>query len=189
MIARQVLGHHGAMARWETGLVMGRFCPPHLGHSFLIEQARVQVDALVVFVNTRAGEVVPGSLRAGWLAELHPLVHVVEVAHDLDTNFADPDLWNRWMELLRSRWPLSAGPHAVFTSEPYGGELARRFGAQEVLVDPDRSHVPVSATMIRTDPLAHLDRLAPQVREWVDHWGRTRQPSADPSAARIAPST
>lgn len=168
---------------------MGRFCPPHLGHGFLIERAAAQVDRLVVFVNTRADEVVPGSLRAGWLAELHPGVTVVEVAHNLETDFADPDLWNRWMDLLRSCWPFADGPHAVFTSEPYGSELARRFGADEVLVDPDRAAVPVSATMIRTDPLAHLDHLAPPVRAWVEHWGRTRQPSRDPSAARIAPSS
>ena len=36
--------------------------------------------SLVVMVNTRDGEPVPGELRAQWLAELHPDVTVVEVA-------------------------------------------------------------------------------------------------------------
>ena len=36
-----------------TGLIVGRFCPPHLGHSHLIESAAAQVDQLVVFVNTQ----------------------------------------------------------------------------------------------------------------------------------------
>jgi HTH-type transcriptional regulator, transcriptional repressor of NAD biosynthesis genes len=178
-----------SMARWPTGLVMGRFCPPHLGHGYLIEQSAARVDRLVVYVNTRLGEVVPGALRAGWLRDLHPVARVVEVAHDLDTDFGDPELWARWMALLRSHWPYDDGPHAVFTSEAYGSELARRWGATEVLVDPDRVHIPVSATMIRTDPLAHLDRLAPPVREWVERWGQSRQPTDDPSAARIAESS
>ena len=76
-----------------TALIVGRFNPPHLGHSFMIDWAAERVERLVVFVNTRDGELVPGELRAGWLAELHPHVSVVEVRHDLDTNFDDEDLW------------------------------------------------------------------------------------------------
>ena len=74
-----------------TGLIIGRFCPPHLGHSHLIDRAASQVDQLVVFVNTRDDEPIPGELRAGWLADLHPDVTVVEVRHDLPTDFGDAD--------------------------------------------------------------------------------------------------
>jgi HTH-type transcriptional regulator, transcriptional repressor of NAD biosynthesis genes len=151
-----------------TGLIIGRFCPPHLGHSHLIDHAAAQVDALVVFVNTRAGEPVPGELRAAWLAELHPDVAVVEVRHDLPTDFSDEGLWARWMHLLRAHWPLARGPDVVFSSERYGGELARRFGAESVVVDAGRDAVPVSATMIRDRPADHLHFLAPVVREWVE---------------------
>ena len=43
--------------------------------------------------------------------------------------------------------------------------------AESVVVDAERATVPVSATMIRADPAAHLDRLAPPVRRWVEeHW-------------------
>jgi len=156
-----------------TGLIIGRFCPPHLGHSHLIDSATPQVDRLVVFVNARTSEPIPGALRAGWLAELHPQVHVVLVEHDLPTDFNDPELWNRWMAMFRNAWPEPVGPHVVFSSEPYGSELARRFGAAEVCVDPGRATVPISATMIREEPLAHLDMLAPVVREWVRQWGGT----------------
>jgi hypothetical protein len=121
-----------------------------------------------VFVNTRAGEVVPGAMRAAWLAELHPDVTVVEVDHDLPTDFGDEALWQRWMALFRSRWPLDSGPHAVFSSDPYVSELASRFGAAGVVVDPERDVVPISATMIREHPRDHLSFLAPPVREWVE---------------------
>ena len=157
-----------------TGLIIGRFCPPHLGHSHLIRTAAGQVDQLVVFVNTRATEPIPGELRAGWLADLHPDVVVVEVRHDLDTDFSDPELWDRWMELLHGHWPLPGRPDLVFSSEGYGSELARRFGAEGVAVDPDRDAVPISATQIREAPLDHLDFLAPDVRTWVEAWARER---------------
>ena len=151
-----------------TGLIVGRFNPPHLGHSHMIEWAAARCDRLVVFVNTRDGELVPGSLRAQWLAELHPDVRVVEVAHDLETNFADESLWAKWMELFRSHWPHSTGPDVIFSSDPYVDELARRFGAEAVVVDADRTTVPISATMIRESPGDHLEMVAPQVRAWIE---------------------
>jgi NadR type nicotinamide-nucleotide adenylyltransferase len=152
-----------------TGLIVGRFDPPHLGHSFMIERAAARCDELVVFVNSsRERDVIPGDLRAGWLAELHPGVRVEEVRHRLATDFTDEDLWKRWMELFRTHWPHDEGPHAVFSSDPYVDELARRFGAASVVVDADRSTVPVSATMIRDDPAAHLDFVAPPVRDWIE---------------------
>ena len=153
---------------FATGLIIGRFNPPHLGHSFMIDWAAERCDHLVVFVNTRDGELVPGELRAGWLAELHPNATVVEVRHDLDNDFADQELWARWMTLLRSRWPHEVGPHAVFSSDPYVSELAQRFGAEPVVVDAERATVPISATQVREAPADHLDRLAPPVRTWVE---------------------
>ena len=151
-----------------SGLIVGRFCPPHLGHSFMIDAAASKVDQLVVMVNTRDGETVPGELRAQWLADLHPDVAVVEVRHDLPTDFGNEELWARWMDLFRSRWPHEAGPDIVFSSDPYVDGIAARFGAQPVVVDADRETVPISATMIRDDPAAHLDFLAPNVRDWVE---------------------
>jgi HTH-type transcriptional repressor of NAD biosynthesis genes len=151
-----------------TGLIVGRFNPPHLGHSFMIDWASQRCEQLVVFVNTRAGELVPGNLRAQWLADLHPDVRVVEVAHELDTDFDDEVLWAKWMTLFHARWPLEDGPHVVFSSDPYVGGIAARFGAEPVVVDADRAAVPISATQIRQAPADHLDRLAPAVRAWVE---------------------
>jgi HTH-type transcriptional repressor of NAD biosynthesis genes len=154
--------------RAATGLIIGRFNPPHLGHSFMIDWAAERCEQLVVFVNTRTGEMVPGHLRAQWLADLHPSVRVIEVAHELDTDFADETLWDQWMAMFRARWPLPQGPDVVFSSDPYVSELALRFGARAVIVDADRTTVPISATQIREAPADHVDRLAPAVRTWVE---------------------
>jgi HTH-type transcriptional repressor of NAD biosynthesis genes len=154
---------------YPTGLIVGRFDPPHLGHSFMIEQVASRCDHLVVFVNSsRERDVVAGDLRAGWLAELHPDVAVREVRHALATDFDDEELWARWIELFRSHWPEPTGPHAVFSSDIYVDELARRLGAEPVVVDAERANVSVSATMIRESPADHLDHLAPPVRTWVE---------------------
>lgn len=152
----------------RTGLIVGRFDPPHLGHSFLIDSAADQCDRLVVYVNSRHTDAAPGRLRAAWLADLHRDVSVVEVVHDLDTDWNDESLWARWIALFRSHWPQEAGPDVVFSSEGYSAELARRLGAEPIVVDQDRVNVPISATMIRTDPAAHLDHLAAPVRAWVE---------------------
>jgi HTH-type transcriptional regulator, transcriptional repressor of NAD biosynthesis genes len=160
------------MPRFATGLVVGRFDPPHLGHSYLVESALADCERLVVYVNSRiTTDAVPGDVRAGWLAELHPAAEVRLVRHDLDTDFADEALWAMWMAMFREHWPHEAGPHAVFSSDPYIDELARRFDARPVVVDAARATVPVSATLVRTAPSEHLHRLAPPVRRWVEeHW-------------------
>ncbi|MEX2626987.1 MAG: adenylyltransferase/cytidyltransferase family protein, partial [Ilumatobacteraceae bacterium] len=113
-------------ARFLTGLIVGRFDPPHRGHSYMIEWAAERVGDLVVYVNSGAGDAAPGRLRAAWLNELHPAVGVIEVRHDLPTDFGDDGLWERWMALFRRHWPHDAGPHAVFSSEPYVDGIARR---------------------------------------------------------------
>jgi cytidyltransferase-like protein len=153
----------------STGLIVGRFDPPHLGHSHMIEWAARRCELLVVFVNTSPDrDTAPGHLRAGWLAELHPQVTVIELRHRLGTDFDDDELWAKWMALFTDAWPHEDGPHAVFSSDAYVVELASRFGAEHVVVDADRVAVPISATQIRDDPGAHLHHLAPAVRAWVE---------------------
>ncbi len=155
--------------RHLTGLIVGRFDPPHLGHSFMIQWAKQRCDRLVVFVNTSPDrDTAPGHMRSRWLADLHPDATVIEVRHTLATDFDDEELWAKWMRLFSDHWPHDEGPHAVFSSDPYVVELAARFGAEHVFVDADRSTVPISATEIRLSPAAHLDRLAPPVRAWVE---------------------
>jgi cytidyltransferase-like protein len=151
-----------------SGLIIGRFDPPHLGHSYMIEWARERCEQLVVFVNTKQGEAAPGHLRAQWLQDLHPEVKVVQVEHDLHNDWDDQELWAKWINLLRSKWPLANGPEVVVSSDFYISELAQRLGAEAVVCDPERMNVPISATLIRNDPTTHLERLAPSVRDWVE---------------------
>jgi cytidyltransferase-like protein len=155
--------------RFSTGLIVGRFDPPHLGHSHMIDWAAERTDQLVVYVNSSfARDTVPGELRATWLAEAHPTVEVRVVRHSLATDWNDEDLWARWIALFRDHWPYDVGPHAVFSSDDYVSGIAARLDAEAVAVDPDRAAVPISATQIRDEPAAHLDKVTPSVRQWIE---------------------
>ncbi len=156
-------------SRYPTGLIVGRFDPPHLGHSHMIEWAAQRTDQLVVYVNSSfSRDTVPGELRAAWLAEAHPTVEVRVVRHSLGTDWSDEDLWARWIALFRDHWPHEGGPHAVFSSDAYVSGIADRLDAEAVTVDPDRTTVPISATQIRDEPAAHLDKVTPPVRQWIE---------------------
>jgi len=149
-----------ALRRWPTGAIVGKFRPPHKGHSHLIEAALARVDRLTVFVCADASDTVPADLRAAWLRELHPEadVWVVETT-EYDAN--DSALW----AALTARW-LGYTPGAVFTSEPYGEHWARALGCDHVLVDPERRAFPVSGSAVLRAPAQHLDFLAPPVRAY-----------------------
>ncbi|GAA2495702.1 AAA family ATPase [Terrabacter carboxydivorans] len=55
---------------------------------------------------------------------------------------------------------------AVFTSDAYGEEMARRLGATWVQVDPGRASTPISGTAVRADVAGSWWALPSQVRAW-----------------------
>lgn len=139
------------------GLVIGKFHPPHRGHLHLIRAALAGADEVTVIVCERADQAISGALRAAWLREMAPQAHVIVVDDVLPAE--DSRAWAAY-----TREILGNAPDLVFTSERYGDSYARFLGARHVLVDLERRAVPVSATMIRRDPLAHWHDLEPCVR-------------------------
>ena len=139
-----------------TGLIVGKFNPPHKGHSFLIESALAQVDELTVIVCDHPSQKIRGELRAAWLREIHAEISVIVVP---DTLGDDYQAWAQFSVVT-----LGRAPDMLFTSENYGDAFSHFLGSRHILVDRDRRHVPISATRVRQDPLAHWDFLAPAVR-------------------------
>ncbi|RJL24475.1 AAA family ATPase [Bailinhaonella thermotolerans] len=155
------------------GLVIGKFYPPHAGHHHLIDTAAAACARVTVVVAASAVESVPLALRAAWLREAHPQPHVeiVPVVDDAEIDYGSGAAWEAHVAAFRSGLAELSGlgvavppVDAVFSSEAYGPELARRFGAAHVPVDPARSRFPVSGTAVRADPVAYWDHLAPPVR-------------------------
>jgi len=149
-------------------MVVGKFYPPHAGHHALIAAAAARCAEVTVVVAPSRRESIPLAVRLDWLREAHadtPWVRFVGRYDDHPVDYADPAVWDAHCAVFRAA--VGPGPvDAVFSSEAYGEELARRFDAVPVSVDPDRRTVPVSGTAVRADPAAHWRWLSPPVRAW-----------------------
>ena len=146
-----------------TGMVLGKFLPPHAGHQYLIEFARSHVDDLTVVVGTLPSEPIDGRLRYPWMKEVAAGARVVHLPDTLPQHPDEhPRFWDVWKAALER--VLDRRPDRVFASESYGTPLAALFGAEFVPVDPARTALPVSGTAIRDDPFAHWDYLPACVR-------------------------
>lgn len=154
------------------GLVIGKFYPPHEGHHLLISTAAACSDQVTVLVLSHEVESIPHADRLEWLREVHahePHVTFHGVIDDHPVDFTSAAIWDLHEAVFRAGVAAvtSEPVTAVFSSEEYGPELARRLGAVAVPVDDDRGLAPVSGTAVRADPIAHWARLSPPVRAWL----------------------
>jgi NadR type nicotinamide-nucleotide adenylyltransferase len=154
------------------GLVVGKFYPPHAGHHLLIRAAARTCTRVTVAVLGASTETMPMDVRVACLREVHAEDGNVAVVADLDdhpVDFGDAHIWDLHMQVIRAAVAQATDEpvDAVFTSETYGEELARRLGARSVCVDLPRELAPVSGTAVRADPAAHWSRLAAPVRAWL----------------------
>ncbi|MCI0529484.1 MAG: AAA family ATPase, partial [Nitrospira sp.] len=148
-----------------TGLIIGKFMPPHLGHQYLIDFARCFVEQLTVLVCSIKVEPIPGELRYGWVQEMFPDVKVLHVTDENPQEPQEhPDFWQIWHDSIRRALPT--GPDYVFASEGYGWKLAEILDACYIPVDHARRLVPMSGTLVRKDPMANWTYLPPCVRPY-----------------------
>ena len=146
--------------RFDLGVVIGKFLPPHRGHHFLIDTALAQCARVEVIICEKPTDPIPGELRAAWLREIHPAAAVRVIDDRYDEN--DSRVWAE----NTIRWLGGRAPDAVFTSEAYGDTYAAHLGCVHVLVDQARLTVPCSGTAVRADAFAQWAHLSPPVRAW-----------------------
>lgn len=134
----------------KIGLVLGKFAPFHRGHQYLVETAKNQVDKLYVLIY-EATEIIdiPLVTRANWIREIYPDVIVIE-------GHGSPTADDRTEEVMRlqDNYIISVMPEKIthfFSSEWYGEHVSKALGAVNVVVDLDRTIVPISATQIRAN--------------------------------------
>ena len=123
--------------------MIGKFYPPHAGHHLLISTAAACSDRVTVLVLSHEVESIPHADRLRWLREVHAdEAHVTfdGVVDDHPVDFGDPAIWDLHEAVFRGGVAAVTDEPvtAVFSSEPYGDELARRLGAVAVPVDADR---------------------------------------------------
>lgn len=141
------------------GITVGKFYPFHLGHDYLIREAKKQVDTLVVLVGYKPTQGIPGDIRANWIRLMHPDVEVIEVKDDLPEA---PEPWaQRALEILGSR-----RPDIAFTSEAYGEPWARFMGARHQAIDPPRLNYPISGTQLRAALAENWQMLTPGAKAY-----------------------
>jgi len=171
--------------KYTQGLVVGKFCPLHLGHELLIQRAQEACASLLVVSYTKPE--FPGyepARREGWLQAQFPQAAVLVLDDErlaqlcsarglaprlLPHNDEDGDVHRHFMGWLC--WTVLGKPvDAVFTSEDYGPGFARVLGEHYALgevahvsVDQARNIVPVSGTLVRQDPHGHSAFLSPFV--------------------------
>lgn len=139
------------------GLVIGKFYPPHLGHSYLIDTALKNCDSLDVLVCDSEDYAIDANLRSHWLKQIHPEAKV-QIIKDI----GDDDNSEAWADHTIQH--LGYSPDIVFTSEDYGETYAKYLGARHHQVDKARTHVPICATAVRKDFIEKWQYLTSTVR-------------------------
>lgn len=159
---------------YQHGLVIGKFYPPHLGHIYLIRTAAAHCQQVTVGVLGSSVETITIAQRVAWLRETFadaPQVRIVGALDDVPIDYTSPAIWAAHVAIMRQA--VQAADHsfgsapsvdAVFTSEPYGQELARQFDGAHVCLDQSRALYPVSGTAVRADPVAQWAMLPPAVQ-------------------------
>ncbi|MBF9220559.1 AAA family ATPase [Hymenobacter ruricola] len=162
----------------RTGLVVGKFWPPHRGHQLLLETAAAQVAELLVLVYANPDSAAhPAAVRADWLRALYrgddvadgpcigrtPLrIFALSAAGDgVPPDAADDTTQREFVRQWLARQGLTV--NVVFSSEAYGPGFAQHLGVPHVAVDEARAQVPVSGTRVRANPAAAARFLHPLV--------------------------
>lgn len=147
------------MKRYKTGFVLGKFCPLHKGHMFLIDTALSHVERLYIVVDNIMDDVIAVDERMRWVKNEYPESVVLTQAHPLPQDPREtPEFWNIWRETLCALLPESI--EVVFASETYGERLAKELNAEFYMVDYERLNIPISATSIRADIVRNWEYLS-----------------------------
>lgn len=147
------------MKGYKTGFVLGKFCPLHKGHMFLIDTALSHVEQLYIVVDNIMDDVIAVDKRMQWVKKEYPEAIVLTQPHSLPQDPSEtPDFWNIWKETLCTLLPESID--IVFSSETYGERLAKELNAEFFMVDCERQQVPISATSIRADIVHNWEYLS-----------------------------
>ncbi|MEU5843040.1 AAA family ATPase [Rhodococcus sp. NPDC047139] len=141
---------------YRHALVIGKFYPPHAGHHHLVRCAADIADRVTVVVMSSAAESIPLEDRVSWMRESHvgdPTVSITGIPCDAPMDLESSAVWAAQVACMKAavRAVTDIPVDAVVSSEKYGDELAQRFSATHVCVDPERIVYPVSGTACRTD--------------------------------------
>lgn len=149
---------------FKEGLVVGKFAPLTMGHINLINKAATACEKLTVVMcfdekwlskqSPRDQKVLTHKNRLIWLKKTFADMPHIRIVSINESNLPSyPNGWAGYADLLRSVYPDNTIPNgtAILSSEAeyddgYNTHLPE---LTHVVVDNDRSEIPISATMVR----------------------------------------
>lgn len=160
-----------------NGLLFGKFAPLTLGHVELIKQASRQCDKLYLFlsfdqkfVETQPKWIQPKLNLIQRLRDLKDLVRDgVNTSDNIIVSYVDESFIPRYPGgakayegLIREALPEGVILHKAFSSEKeYDSYFHEHFPeCEHIVIDADRSAVPISATKVREDVFNNFHMLA-----------------------------
>lgn len=161
--------------QFKHGLIIGKFYPPHAGHHYLIRTAALCCQQVTVVVMPASHENMDMSLRLAWLrsvfqAQSH--ISFVGIMDDIPIDYHNAEIWQQHIRLMQQAIAMADQSRlvvpvdAVFSSEPYGEQLARYFSAVCICLDSSRLLYPVCSTQIRHNPVENWQFLSSDAQAW-----------------------
>ena len=151
----------------DIGVVFGTFAPLHQGHLDLIMQAKKECDGgCIVIVDgrdgDRGGKEMPLKLRYRYVREFFADDDLVAVYAIDETELgieAYPNGWNKFIGEVERIFDLATeeGSSVFYVSEDEYYEHLDKLGYSVVKLDRELN--PISATMIRENPIKHWDKI------------------------------
>ena len=151
----------------DIGVVFGTFAPLHQGHLDLIMQAKKECDGgCIVIVDgrdgDRGGKEMPLKLRYRYVREFFADDDLVAVYAIDETELgieAYPNGWDKFIGEVERIFDLATqeGSSVFYVSEDEYYEHLDKLGYSVVKLDRELN--PISATMIRENPIKHWDKI------------------------------
>ena len=164
----------------RVGVVFGSFAPLHQGHLDLIMRAKKENDGgCIVIVCGYDGDkgepLMPHNKRYRYVREFFADDDLVAVYAINDTESMRPEYpngWDSWMGEFEQIWGMAVHSYAkrvwYVGDEHYYDDLVNKQHEIAWLVDRTADN-PISATMIRQNPIKYWDKIATPFRRVFSH--------------------
>lgn len=150
----------------NVGIVFGTFAPLHQGHLDVIMRAKKECDGGCLVIvdgrdNDRGGKEMPLKLRYRYVREFFADDDLVAVYAINETELGIEEYPNGWDKFIKEVERIftsgSDGSAVFYVSEDEYATHLNELGYEVVKLD--RTENPISATMIRENPIKHWDKI------------------------------
>lgn len=144
-----------------TGVILGKFMPPHAGHVALVRTASYLVDRLTIILSASNNDPIAPVIRKHWMEELFPEARVIVVNNGAEPLPSENPTWSH---IIRGFHPEPID--RVVGSEDYIVDLASALNAQHFILDPMWMAFPANSIEIRENPFEHWHSIPGHVRPY-----------------------